>query len=162
MFSENVSGKVKGDMDRFSVPDSISFILTEVCKIRRALSDSMLNEIGLHVGQEMFFMSLLQEEGATQSEIAERLHIQRATMTNMLRRLEQTGLIERRGDAHDQRVLRVYLTPQGLQLRQQLQQVWHDIEDQTTQGMTPEERLLLRRLLLQVYQNLLVHQQNRT
>ncbi|MBC8098517.1 MAG: MarR family transcriptional regulator [Armatimonadetes bacterium] len=146
-------------MDEFSVPDSISFVLTEVCKIRRSLSDAMLNEIGLHVGQEMFFVSLLQAEGATQSEIAERLHVQRATITNMLRRLEQTGLIERRGDVDDQRVLRVYLTEKGRELRQHLQRVWRDIEDQTTRGMTLEERLLLRRLLWQAHQNL-VRQQN--
>ncbi len=146
-------------MDAFSVQESISFLLTEVCKIRRSLSDTMLNEIGLHIGQEMFFVSLLQEEGATQTEIAERMHIQRATMTNMLRRLEQAHLIVRRGDEHDQRVQRVYLTDQGRDLRGHLQRVWHDIEAQTTQGMTLEERLLLRRLLLQVHQNLLANQQ---
>lgn len=145
-------------MDRFLVPDSISFILMEVCKIRRALSDSMLNEIGLHVGQEMFFVSLLHDEGMNQSEIAERLHVQRATVTNMLRRLEQTGLIERRGDIHDKRVLRVYLTEKGRELHQHLQRVWIEIEDQTTAGMTLEERLLFRRLLMQAYNNLLSHQ----
>lgn len=147
-------------MHAFSVPDSISYILMEVCKIRRALSDAMLNEIGLHVGQEMFFVSMLQEEGMTQSELADRMHVQRATVTNMLQRLEQAGLIERRGDEQDQRVLRVYLTAQGHEIRQRLGQVWREIEDQTTAGMTPEERLLFRRLLLQAYQNLLVHQQH--
>lgn len=145
-------------MNDFSVSTSISFILMEVCKIRRAISDSMLNEIGLHVGQEMFFVSLLQEEGATQTEIADRLHVQRATVTNMLKRLEQNGLIARRGDADDQRVLRVYLTDQGRALQQHLQGVWRSIEDQTTLSMTLEERLLFRRLLLQAYQNLLIQQ----
>lgn len=145
-------------MNPFSVPDSISYILMEVCKIRRSLSDTMLNEIGLHVGQEMFFVSMLQEEGLTQSELAERMHVQRATVTNMLQRLEHAALIERRSDEQDQRILRVYLTAQGHLIRQRLHQVWRDIEDQTTAGMTPEERLLFRRLLLQAYQNLLAHQ----
>jgi MarR family transcriptional regulator, organic hydroperoxide resistance regulator len=145
-------------MDQISIPNSISFILMEVCKLRRAISDSMLNEIGLHVGQEMFFVSILHEEGATQSEIAEHLHVQRATVTNMLRRLEEGELIERRGDPDDQRLLRVYLTDKGRAIQQQLQQVWYSIEDQTTRNMTPEERLLFRRLLLQAQQNLLTHQ----
>lgn len=145
-------------MDEFSVPDSISFLLTEVCKLRRTLSDSMLNEIGLHVGQEMFFVSMLHEEGTSQSELAERMHVQRATVTNMLKRLEQAGLIERRSDDQDQRVLHVYLTERGRELHQHLQRVWRDIEDQTTQGMTLEERLLFRRLLLNVHQNLLRQQ----
>ncbi|MDZ4765071.1 MAG: MarR family transcriptional regulator [Chloroflexota bacterium] len=149
---------MKRRMDAFSISDSISFVLMEVCKLRRAISDTMLNEIGLHVGQEMFFVSLLQEEGATQSEIADRLHVQRATVTNMLQRLEHSGWIERRGDKVDQRVLHVYLTESGRALQYQLQQVWREIEDQTTQGMTLEERLLFRRLLLQAYQNLLIHQ----
>jgi DNA-binding MarR family transcriptional regulator len=130
-------------------------MLMEVCKIRRALSDSMLNEIGLHVGQDIFFISLMETEGAIQSEIAERLHVQRATVTNMLHRLEHAGLVERRSDPDDQRVLRVYLTPLGQATHDKLQTVWVEIEAQTTRGMTLEEKLLFRRLLLQAYQNLL-------
>jgi MarR family transcriptional regulator, organic hydroperoxide resistance regulator len=142
-------------VNSLSIPDSISFILMEVCKIRRAISDNMLNEIGLHVGQEMFFVSLLQEEGTTQSEIAERLHVQRATVTNMIHRLEAAGWIERRADPSDQRVLRVYLTAQGRALHDRLQQVWTTVEAQTTQGMTLEEKLVFRRLLMQAYHNLI-------
>ena len=141
-------------MSSFVVIESISYLLTEVCKLRRTLSEQMLSEIGLHAGQEMFFVSLLAEAGLTQSELAERLHIQRATLTNMLNRLEQHGLIERRGDPEDQRILRIYPTDKSRDLRDRLQAIWEEVEIQTVQGLSAEERIIFRRLLLQVYQNL--------
>lgn len=141
-------------MASFEVTESISYLLTEVCKLRRARSEHLLAEIGLHTGQEMFFVSLLAEEGLSQSELAERLHIQRATLTNMLHRLEERSLVERRGDPTDQRVLRIYPTDRGRDLRDRLQAVWEEAEQQTIRGLSAEERVILRRLLLQVYQNL--------
>lgn len=141
-------------MSSFIVTESISYLLTEVCKLRRALSEQMLAEIGLHAGQEMFFVSLLAEVGLTQSELAARLHVQRATLTNMLNRLEQRGLVERRNDPDDQRVLRIHPTDQGRDLRDRLQAVWEAAELQTVRGLSTEERLIFRRLLLQVHQNL--------
>lgn len=142
-------------MTKIPLVETISYILMEVCKVRRAISDNMLNEIGLHVGQETFFVALLAEEGLRQSELAERLHVQPATMTNMLHRLEQAGLVERHTDPDDLRVSRVYPTNKGRAMRDQLNQVWETIEKQTTQGMSLEERIIFRRLLLQAHHNLM-------
>ena len=141
-------------MSSFVVIDSISYLLTEICKRRRALSEEMLAEIGLHAGQEMFFVSLLAEAGLTQTELANRLHVQRATLTNMLNRLEQHGLVERRDDPTDRRVIRIFTTETGRALRDKLQAVWEKTETQIVGGLNVEERIIFRRLLLQVYANL--------
>ena len=89
-----------------------------------------------------------------QSELADHLCIQAATVTKTLQRMEQTKLIERRGDPEDQRVSRVYLTDQGRAMLQPYEEVWAKLEQYTTQGLSLEERVLFRRLLMQVLDNL--------
>jgi DNA-binding MarR family transcriptional regulator len=133
--------------------DSISYLLVQTCKAHRALAEKLWSEIGLHVGQDMILRQLWPAEGCTQSELADRLCIQPATVTKMLQRMEQTKLIERRGDPEDQRVSRVYLTDQGRELFQPHEEVWAKLEDYLVEGLSLEERVLLRRLLMHIRDN---------
>ena len=66
----------------------------------------------------------------------------------------KNGLVERRGDPQDQRISRVYLTDQGRELQRSIEGVWDKLEQYTVATLNLEERLLLRRLLMQVQDNL--------
>jgi DNA-binding MarR family transcriptional regulator len=72
----------------------------------------------------------------------------------MLDRMEKAGLVTRRPDPDDSRASRVYLTEQGRKNQQAVSEVWKTMEQRLTEGLSLEERLLLRRLLLQVHENL--------
>ena len=85
----------------------------------------------------------------TQSELAQEICVQPATLTRSLDRLTRAGLVERRLDAEDQRMSRVYLTDEGRALHAPIEQIWHDLEAWSFANLTIEERLLLRRLLLE-------------
>jgi DNA-binding MarR family transcriptional regulator len=137
-----------------SKSDSISYLLVQTCKAHRALAEKLWSEIGLHVGQDMILRQLWPAEGCTQSELADRLCIQPATVTKMLQRMEQTNLIERRGDPEDQRVSRVYLTEQSRALLQPYEEAWAKLEQSLIEGLSLEERVLLLRLLRQLHENL--------
>lgn len=134
--------------------DSIGYLLVQTCKAHRGLAEKLWSEIGLHVGQDMILRQLWPAEGLTQSDLAERLCIQAPTVTKMLQRMEQTDLIERRSDPDDQRVSRVYLTDQGRALLEPYEEVWAKLEQYVVDGLSVEERALLRRLLMQVRDNL--------
>jgi DNA-binding MarR family transcriptional regulator len=85
--------------------------------------------------------------------VAENLCVQPATVTRMLDRLVKTGLVKRSTDAGDQRVSRVYLTEKGQQLLPPIERAWQELEAISFANLTLEERLLLRRILLQVNEN---------
>jgi DNA-binding MarR family transcriptional regulator len=68
--------------------------------------------------------------------------------------MEKAGLVERKHDAEDQRVSRVYLTDAGREIRAEMRARLERLAGETLAGFTVEERALLRRLLLQVYENL--------
>jgi DNA-binding MarR family transcriptional regulator len=75
----------------------------------------------------------------------------------MLDRMEKAGWVTHRPDPEDSRISRVYLTEHGRRSQEAVSVVWKHIEQRLTAGLTVEERLLLRRLLLQVYANLTHH-----
>ncbi len=134
--------------------DFIGFQLVQICRAHRNRADSALNELGLHVGQEMIMFQLWREEGLTHSQLAEQMCLEPPTITKMLQRMESSGLVERRQDSDDARVSRVYLTERGHELEKDVMAVWKQLEDDTVHGLNDTEQLLLRRLLIQVNGNL--------
>ncbi len=92
--------------------------------------------------------------GVTQSQLADALCVDASTVTKTLARLERDGVVERRPDAGDARVSRVYLTPRGRTLVRPVADVWARAEERLVKEMSEAERALLRRLLMQVLANL--------
>ena len=68
--------------------------------------------------------------------------------------MEKKGLIERRMDEQDQRIMRLYLTEQAESCVEQTQGVVRQMEEMLIQGFTLEEKILLKRFLLQMRDNL--------
>jgi DNA-binding MarR family transcriptional regulator len=141
-------------MDPQTQSEPIGLLLAQVSKLHHARAHALLEELGLYRGQPHMLRALWAEEGQTHSELARRLHVTPATTTKMLKRMEKAGFVERRHDAEDQRVSRVYLTEAGRSIRDDVQRVWHTLEEETFAELNLEERLLLRRLFLQMRENL--------
>ncbi len=134
--------------------ESISHLLVQVCKAHRGCLGEALSQLGLHVGQEMILFHLWEQDGVAQSQLIGGCQVEAPTMTKMLSRLEKAGLIQRRRDAQDARVWRVDLTQRGRALKEPVYRCWQKIEERMLRDLTLEEKLLLRRLLLQMRSNL--------
>ena len=137
-----------------NLKDTVGYMLAQVCKLHRQRADELLTEIGLHVGQEMILVMLLDNEGITQTKLAERMMIQPPTLTNSLKRLEREGFVMRRPDLEDQRISRVHMTNKGHDLMATVNETWNKLEEESFEGFSLEERVLLHRLIIQTYQNL--------
>jgi DNA-binding MarR family transcriptional regulator len=141
-------------MTEVEMCNSTGYLLAQVCKSHRNKAGELLAEVDLYVGQEMFLAELWQEDGLSQSEIVDNLLVKPATVTRMLDRMEKSGLVERRKDLEDQRVSRVFLTEKGHSLHNEVEVVWQRLEDISLANFSLEERVLFRRLLLQLVENL--------
>lgn len=137
-----------------SLDEGIGLLLTQICRAHRNLVAAALDEIDVHVGQDHFLYRLAIEDGLTQSQLAEALCIDASTVTKTLGRLGRDGLVERRPDPADGRIQRVHLTPRGQALLEPVVDIWTRAEQQLVEHLGEAERLLLRRLLLQVLTNL--------
>lgn len=86
-------------------------------------------------------MNLYRREGISQQELARKLLVGRSNMSMLLPQLEKRGLIERRGDGKDKRVLRLYLTSEGKDVTEKAMQVQTSLID-AVMGSTSEARCL--------------------
>ncbi len=134
--------------------ESLNSLFVQVARLHHARAHTLLEAIGLYRGQPQMLYALWEQDGQTHSKLAARLHVQPATMTKMVQRMEKAGFVERRGDPADQRVSRVYLTTAGRTIRAEVEQVWHTLEAETFAEFSAEERVLLCRWLQQMRANL--------
>ena len=89
-------------------------------------------------------LALWEDDGATVSALGTRLHLDSGTLSPLLRRLADTGLVERRRDTVDERRVTVHLTPRGHEIRSDVAQVQHRLH--ASIDMTPDEVSTLRSL----------------
>jgi DNA-binding MarR family transcriptional regulator len=132
----------------------IAHLLPELCREHYFRAQSLFTELGLCRGQPGILEELWRKDGCTQRELGAALHVQPATITKMLQRMESAGFVERRPDPDDARAQRVYLTEAGRGVQPQVERVWETLAAEALQDFAPEEQLLLRRFLVQMRDNL--------
>ncbi|GCE29021.1 hypothetical protein KDA_45050 [Dictyobacter alpinus] len=133
----------------------IGYELIQAFRAHHLRAEKELGLLGLRPSQELILLQLWEQEGLSQSLLAERMKVEQSTMSVMLRRMEKAGFIERRQDLQDARISRIYLTQKGRELESRIRAIWEELEHQTLAGLTMAEQVLLRRLLQQVRTNLL-------
>jgi len=137
-----------------NTPETMDSLLAQVSHLHYTRAHQLLEAVGLYRGQPPVLGILWDEEGLTHTELAQRLDKTPSTITKMLQRMEKTGFVIRPPDAEEQRVSRVYLTDTGRAIKTQVQAIWETMEAETFAGFTLEERVLLRRFLIQLRDNL--------
>jgi DNA-binding MarR family transcriptional regulator len=136
-------------------PESIDALLAHICRLHYHRARTRLEALGLYRGQPPLLYHLHEQDGLTHSELAERLQVTPATMTKMIKRMEKAGFVQRRPDAEDQRVSRVYLTDAGRAIKAEMLAALRALGEESFAGFSPEERDLLRRFFEQIRENLI-------
>ena len=108
----------------------------------------------MHRAQAAVLCRLFAKDGLTQSEIGDQLSVQGATVTNMLQRMEESGLVTRRRDPEDNRLVRVYLTRSGREKERAITEQFLKLERTVFEGIREEDRALFRRILNQMLHNM--------
>lgn len=116
-------------------------------RLHRQLMIAALAERDTHPGQAICLRFLSANEGITQRDLADALHLARPTVSKMLRAMEKAGAIERRSDEHDQRLTRVHLTAAGHELETELRAVSAASINETIGALSERDRRELERLL---------------
>jgi len=93
-----------------SIDADFLFALFEVQRLLRLYADKQASKYGLTRTQWAVLAKVNRSEGLKQTEVAEMLEMQPITLTRLIDKLCDSGLIERRSDASDRRVNRLYLT----------------------------------------------------
>jgi DNA-binding MarR family transcriptional regulator len=98
--------------------------------------------------QEGFALTYLsQNDGISQRELAEALHLSHPRVSAIMGSLEQQGLIARRVDETDRRLVRIVLTPEGRRSEKEQRAVLGDYVERTIGALAEPDRMELDRLL---------------
>ena len=98
--------------------------------------------------------ALAEEEDVTQAQMAGRVQMDKTSLARMLTRMEEAGLISRRGDPADSRLKRIFPTDKGRRLTLQVAP-YRDLGLRTAaRGMREEEVEELKRLLGMIFRNM--------
>jgi MarR family transcriptional regulator for hemolysin len=122
----------------------IAFTIMDVARMLRTYADQRARQFGISRAQWGVLVRLDRSEGLKQSELAEILDLQPISLTRLLDRLAENGLIERRPDPNDRRANRLYLTPAARPLLEQLTHLGRGMMEHVLAGLddTANERLL--------------------
>ena len=91
----------------------IGYMLSDVARLIRTVFDRRVRDIGLTRAQWLVLTRLYRRPGASQTELADMLEIDRASAGRMIDRMEKNGWVERRPDREDRRINRLHLTAEA-------------------------------------------------
>jgi DNA-binding MarR family transcriptional regulator len=108
----------------------------------------------VHRAQGHLLSVVAENAGAKQSELAEILDMRPSSMTEMLVKLEQSELIERKNDANDQRVMRIFLTEKGEKALKVAKAAIVEMSDSLFSSLSEEEQTQFLNLTEKLIANL--------
>jgi MarR family transcriptional regulator for hemolysin len=110
-----------------------------VGRLLRTYADQKARRFGMTRAQWAVLLRLERREGLKQSDLAEALDIQPITLTRLVDRLCDNGLIERRADPNDRRAKRLYLTAAARPLIDRIADRIEELSEIVLAGIEPAE-----------------------
>ena len=118
---------------------------------------TLADELGPHrltTGQWSALRVLWREEGLSQVELAQRMMVEKASLTSVLKAMEASGLIIRQRNAVDRRKVNIFLTASARRLKSKVFPLVSKINRRATRRLSAAEVHQLHTLLARVMMNL--------
>jgi MarR family transcriptional regulator for hemolysin len=132
----------------------LAFILNDVARLLRTHADQKAAQFGMTRAQWAVLVRIDRNQGLKQTDLAELLDLQPITLTRLLDRLCDNGLIERRPDPDDRRAKRLYLTPAARPLLERLGELGEELMVNALAGLDGSEIEFLLGKLTRMKENL--------
>jgi MarR family transcriptional regulator, organic hydroperoxide resistance regulator len=114
--------------------------IVRVARLQRTLAQQLLRDLGLHLGQELVMMQLWEQGPQTQTDLVRTLDSDSATMTRMVRRLENAGFVRGRPSPTDKRATIIEATPASQAVRREVERSWARLEKIAVGDLSPVQQ----------------------
>ena len=129
-------------------------MIADVARLLRTAFDRRARKLGLTRAQWLGLTRLYRRPGASQSEFADMMEIEKATAGRLIDRLEAKGWVERRAQNGDRRVKRIYLTREAERVHKRIWRIAEATVDDALADLSRQESAQLMRLLARVKRSL--------
>ncbi len=106
-----------------ALEDQVCFALSVASRSVVAIYRPLLEPLGLTHPQYLVMLALWEQAPLSVRELSRLLQLEPATLSPLLKRLEESGLVRRERDPADERALAVRLTSRGRDLRRAAEQI---------------------------------------
>ena len=135
--------------------DSLHYlIMANQMLVQRGLLER-LKETGLTIGQPKVLDYLKEHDGSNQKEIARACFLEAGSLTSILNRMEEKGVVERRMLNGNRRSFHVFLTENGKKNQELVEEMFAEIEKDALDGISSEEFETFMEVYRKIYGNLL-------
>ena len=128
----------------------IGWLVADVARMTRTVFDRRVRALGLTRPQWLALVRLKRRPGCSQSELADMMEIEKAPLGRIVDRLTEKGWIERRADAQDRRINRIYLTDRGERVYAAISPISVSTVEDALVELSAQDREHLSRLLFVV------------
>ena len=113
-----------------------------------------LKDTGLTLGQPKVLDYLKDHDGASQKEIAAGCLIEAGSLTSILNRMEEKGLLERKMLNGHRRTFHIFMTESGKKNQKLVEETFEKIEETALNNVSEEEQKVFMEIFLRIYRNL--------
>ena len=113
-----------------------------------------LKDTGLTLGQPKVLDYLKDHDGASQKEIAAGCLIEAGSLTSILNRMEEKGLIERKMLNGNRRTFHIFMTKSGKKNQKLIEETFEKIEETALHNISEEEQKVFMEIFHKIYRNL--------
>lgn len=136
-------------------PDrTLGFLLHDVARLLRKRFDQNARELDLTRSQWQVLAHLARNEGIQQGALAELMEVEPITLTRIIDRLQDSGLVERRADPRDRRAWLLYFKPMAGPTLEKVKEIGAITRQEALEGISKADYQLLMRILSQMKDNL--------
>lgn len=132
-----------------------SMMTNEVSKLFRDIINREVEKLGVQNGYRQLLFHLSRMDGVSQLELVRATHLKAPTVSVTLKGMEADGLVVRRGDENDARVIHVYLTEKGRKTDDKIREIHHMLDSRMTEGIPQSELDALVATLTKLRDNML-------
>lgn len=134
--------------------DSLHYlIMANQMLVQKSLLEQ-LKDTGLTIGQPKILDYLKEHDGSNQKEIAKACFLEAGSLTTILNKMEEKGLIERRTLNGNRRSFHIYLTEEGKEKQQLVERAFAEIEKKALAEIQEEELEQFMSVYHRIYDNL--------
>ena len=137
-----------------AMTETIGFLLNDTARLYRRAFNARTRDSGITALQWRLITYLRRHEGIRQGPLAELIEVEPITLSRMIDRLAEAGLVERRADPADRRAWQLHLTPRANELLSGIRQIAETLTDEAAEGLSEDERDQLIALVERVRSNL--------
>ncbi|MDA8099583.1 MAG: MarR family winged helix-turn-helix transcriptional regulator [Nitrospiraceae bacterium] len=140
----------------FPIENSLGFIVYRTALHMKATLQRRFRQRGYNITTEQWsiMLSLWEQDGRTQQEIADKTGKNKANITRFIDALGRSGYLVRRRDPRDRRKYAIFLTGRGKDLRRKLMPIVQDLWRHIGGIIPPADLAVTRRTLNKIFDQL--------